>query len=114
MWKRGKRSRSNSCTRKPCWASSVDTVEPAGPPPMTTTSGDPSRGVWGDDMGALSFGRWGLTPVTLRRLVRAPGGAEQVDQGPQLGRLEVAELALVAGADLGVQRPDEFETRGAD
>ena len=25
---------------RPCWASSVETVEPAGPPPMTTTSGD--------------------------------------------------------------------------
>src|SRR3954468_18571977 len=40
MWKRGKISRSNSWTRRPCLASSVDTVEPAGPPPMTTTSGE--------------------------------------------------------------------------
>src|SRR6185436_6067745 len=40
MWKRGKVSRSKSWTRRPCWARSVDTVEPAGPPPMTTTSGD--------------------------------------------------------------------------
>src|SRR5262245_42666148 len=39
MWKRGKRSRSNSSTRRPCCASSVETVDPAGPPPMTTTSG---------------------------------------------------------------------------
>src|SRR5687768_15662734 len=38
MWKRGKRSRSNRPTRTPCCASNVDTVEPAGPPPMTTTS----------------------------------------------------------------------------
>src|SRR4051794_13851984 len=40
MWKRGKISRSKSCTRRPCLASSVETVDPAGPPPMTTTSGD--------------------------------------------------------------------------
>ncbi len=38
MWKRGKRSRSNSSTVTPCCASSVETVDPAGPPPMTTTS----------------------------------------------------------------------------
>src|SRR6516162_7639033 len=38
MWKRGKRSRSNSLTRQPCWASRVETVLPAGPPPITTTS----------------------------------------------------------------------------
>src|SRR5436309_3223807 len=38
MWKRGKRSRSKRRTRTPCWASSVETVEPAGPPPMTATS----------------------------------------------------------------------------
>src|SRR5262245_41324056 len=38
MWKRGKCSRSNRTTRQPCWASSVETVLPAGPPPMTTTS----------------------------------------------------------------------------
>src|SRR6185436_17849203 len=38
IWKRGKRSRSNSCTLTPCCASREDTVEPAGPPPMTTTS----------------------------------------------------------------------------
>src|SRR5262245_48470169 len=39
MWKRGKRSRSNSCTFTPCCASKVETVDPAGPPPITTTSG---------------------------------------------------------------------------
>src|SRR5882672_141872 len=39
MWKRGKRSRSNSSTETPCCERRVETVEPAGPPPMTTTSG---------------------------------------------------------------------------
>src|SRR5262245_21523758 len=38
MWKRGKRSRSNSVTLTPCCASNVDTVDPAGPPPITITS----------------------------------------------------------------------------
>src|SRR5437016_4816177 len=38
MWKRGKRSRSYSLTLQPCWASRVETVLPAGPPPMTMTS----------------------------------------------------------------------------
>ena len=38
MWKRGKCSRSKSSTLWPCCASRVETVEPAGPPPMTTTS----------------------------------------------------------------------------
>jgi hypothetical protein len=38
MWKRGNSSRSNSHTRTPRWASRVETVLPAGPPPMTTTS----------------------------------------------------------------------------
>src|SRR3972149_2740300 len=38
MWNRGNRSRSNSATRRPRWASSVETVDPAGPPPITTTS----------------------------------------------------------------------------
>src|SRR5439155_7021429 len=38
MWNRGKRIRSKSRTRKPCFAASVETVEPAGPPPMTTMS----------------------------------------------------------------------------
>ena len=37
MWNRGKRSRSNSTTRWPCRAMSVDAVAPAGPPPITTT-----------------------------------------------------------------------------
>src|SRR6266498_1631938 len=39
MWNRGKRSRSNRSTLTPCCASSVEHVEPAGPPPMTTISG---------------------------------------------------------------------------
>jgi hypothetical protein len=39
MWKRGKRSRSNRTTRRPRWAIRVETVEPAGPPPITITSG---------------------------------------------------------------------------
>src|SRR5262245_39333699 len=38
MWNRGNRSRSKSRTRYPCFATSAETVEPAGPPPMTATS----------------------------------------------------------------------------
>src|SRR6267142_5193886 len=40
IWKRGKRSRSQRTTLQPCWARSVAQVLPAGPPPMTRTSGD--------------------------------------------------------------------------
>src|SRR4051794_21420538 len=39
MWKRGKVSRSKSSTPTPCCARIVATVDPAGPPPMTMTSG---------------------------------------------------------------------------
>jgi hypothetical protein len=38
MWKRGNFSRSNRPTRWPCCAISVEVVDPAGPPPITTTS----------------------------------------------------------------------------
>jgi hypothetical protein len=38
MWKRGWCSFSSSTTRRPWRASSVAMVEPAGPPPMTSTS----------------------------------------------------------------------------
>src|SRR5262245_12861717 len=38
MWKRGPFSRSNRWTRRPFWATRVEAVEPAGPPPMTMTS----------------------------------------------------------------------------
>src|SRR6185436_17975460 len=39
IWNRGKRSRSIRTTCSPRWARRVETVEPAGPPPITTTSG---------------------------------------------------------------------------
>ena len=38
MWNRGNRSRSSRTTRRPRCASHAAAVEPAGPPPMTTTS----------------------------------------------------------------------------
>ena len=38
IWKRGNFSRSKSPTFRPCCARSVDVVDPAGPPPITTTS----------------------------------------------------------------------------
>jgi hypothetical protein len=38
MWKRGNFSRSNNPTLNALCASNVDVVEPAGPPPITTTS----------------------------------------------------------------------------
>src|SRR5262245_48277624 len=39
MWNRGKRSRSKSTVRCPRSAIRVETVDPAGPPPITITSG---------------------------------------------------------------------------
>src|SRR5262249_41749685 len=38
MWNRGNLSRSNNRTLRPRWARMVETVLPAGPPPITTTS----------------------------------------------------------------------------
>ena len=62
MWKRGKRSRSNSSTRWPCWASRAETVEPAGPPPITTTSASTAR-----PFALMSRPPFRECPVPLRR-----------------------------------------------
>jgi len=41
LWKRGEAFTLEQPTRRPCWAIKVETVLPAGPPPMTTTSALP-------------------------------------------------------------------------
>ena len=53
MWSRGNRSRSSSITARPCRARRVAAVEPAGPPPTTTTSGRSPSGL---DDGSAGFG----------------------------------------------------------
>src|SRR5262249_17786424 len=102
---------------------SVETVEPAGPPPMTTTSAVPL--IEEEGMEAFSFsvrsgriyaagggpGRINaattnntfcdaaLAPVAVWRLVRPPRHPEQFIEGPQVGAFHVAQLPRVAGAD---------------
>src|SRR5688572_22750616 len=83
-WKRGNCSRSNSSTRRPCWPSSDETVDPAGPPPMTMMS------VSGGDAMLNS-----LTPIAVRRLVRRPGLVQQLDQLTQLFLFHVSQLPRV-------------------
>src|SRR5262245_57347717 len=95
MWKRGKRSRSNSSTLQPRWARRVEPVLPAGPPPMTTTSvvrGGALAGVMGSPWLRSAPGAGGV-------LVRQAGGAEQGGQVVEFLGRQVAELAGVAAAD---------------
>src|SRR5437588_328040 len=93
MWKRGKRSRSNNSTFRPCCARRVDTVLPAGPPPITTTS------VVRSAMFYLRVCRSRSAPGTVGALVGKPGGAEEGDEGLEVLAGQVAELPGVAVAD---------------
>src|SRR5262245_3981952 len=117
MWKRGKRSRSKSWTLWPCCAIRVEAVEPAGPPPMTTTSAL-SAGVRGGVKARPQLGSRGTAsgPQSGRVLMRCAGGAEQVDQRSQLLPAQVAELLGVAGSHLGVELVQQGQTllRDAD
>src|SRR5690242_17612634 len=71
MWKRGKRSRSKSAVERPPSAISVDTVDPAGPPPITTTSYSDlsvmaaTRRSWTWTLLTLGVGIWGLGVARL-------------------------------------------------
>src|SRR5437868_15262001 len=82
MWKRGNFSRSNSRTLWPCCAMRVETVEPAGPPPMTTTSGCCVA-----DISSLR-----LLPGAVFLFVGGAGGAEQLAEAAQVAGRQVAEL----------------------
>src|SRR5688500_1603202 len=95
MWKRGNFSRSNSSTRRPCWASSVEIVAPAGPPPMTMMSVS--------DCDAMLNS---LTPIAVRRLLRRPGLVQQLNQLPQLFRFHVSQLS---GVTLAQRLGDLFQ-----
>src|SRR5947209_7161409 len=101
MWKRGKCSRSNSLTEWPCWAIRVEAVDPAGPPPMTTTSAVSTVGCDCVTMRGVLRKR-GSGPGTAGLLVRLAGGLEQVGQAGEFGRGQVAELTGVALAHRGV------------
>src|SRR5262245_25293465 len=116
MWKRGKCSRSNSCTRQPCWARRVEVVAPAGPPPMTTTCELKPSAELCRDMNRLSFVLLPneSQPVTVRPLVGPAGGAEQVGQGGELGPAQVAELAPVARPHLGVEPGEQGQAALGD
>src|SRR5687768_12343800 len=84
MWNRGKGSRSNSRTLKPCCAMSVDVVAPAGPPPITTTSVSVTGRVSVELIGGLSLEQGGrLPPAAFGCLVRGSGPPQQVDQSLQ-------------------------------
>src|SRR5262245_37796543 len=108
MWKRGKRSRSNRTTRWPCWARSVEAVEPAGPPPMTTTSGAPLRDCSGGNMRGLLQIVGGMSePVAVWKLVGQAGRVEQIDQRLEVGARQVAELSGVAGPHVGIELPEQ-------
>src|SRR5579884_3820751 len=118
MWKRGKRSRSKSCTLQPCCARRVETVLPAGPPPMTTTSAVPlpwdeaMRGSFfrtpRDAVGTVS------APAAGGAFVRQPGGPEQGGQLAQLRLGQVAELPQVAVADKAAQLFQQGQPRHGD
>src|SRR5215471_8187562 len=93
MWKRGKRSRSYNWTRQPCWARSVETVLPAGPPPMTTTSVVVQP--FGLLMGSTFLRIESSLPGAGSIFVRQPGRAQQHGQLLELARRQVPELADV-------------------
>src|SRR5271170_3469015 len=117
MWKRGKRSRSKSWTRRPCWASRVAVVLPAGPPPMTTTSVVffPSveimvvslwrvgRGPWG---GPGKSGGWRGQAEVVEDLRTARHAVQAIEV--QSGNTVVQEPAADVGADLDTQAAHGF------
>jgi hypothetical protein len=118
----------------------VETVLPAGPPPMTTTSTEVSCDVetiseflamcgvvkskfevlsskcrelraWNLEIGDE---RSNLFPVALARLVRLAGSAEQDDEIPQIACRQMAELSHVALADRFLQRLQQGDSRRGD
>src|SRR5262249_14292959 len=84
MWKRGKAARSKTRTRNPSRARTRAAVEPAGPPPITTTSYDfalildpqldsllaSARGAFGSGRGASTG--WLLVVTFLEACARTP------------------------------------------
>ena len=92
MWNRGWRAFSSSVTRQPLRASSVATVEPAGPPPMTSTSGV-AGSAW------RGSGRCGAVEGTA-------------GDGLGLDSIDALELALAISKQYGFQlRSDSDENR---
>src|SRR6516225_7836422 len=96
IWKRGNRSRSNRVTRTPCWASRVETVLPAGPPPITTTS---------VDLSSMRIPR-GSFPTAGGMFVRLSGGVEQGGQLAELSQVAAAQRVTQLAEQGGAGRRD--------